>query len=291
MEDYPFFTYYHTHFLPSSFTHEHDGYEIMYSVRGEFAFHYYTDYGVAVDGIIREPHSLIFIPNHMRHGVKLLQYPYDRYFTQIPANLLETFLSETNYMNAFYGHEKGTDTHPESRVPRFLYVNEISGYVESVFRELYDASLMNHARPNSAVFNMKCLLGCLFSAVDRYDPGFFNSSLSPETQSVAISAKNYIDEHYSQPMTINELAAMYNLHPNYFSTIFRRQIGLSPRQYLTNLRLQKACRLLQSSQLTVQETAAQVGYSDINNFIKNYRQLFGCTPKQYRTGFLSETSV
>ena len=66
-------------------------------------------------------------------------------------------------------------------------------------------------------------------------------------------AKKYIDEHYYEPMTLETIAKAVSLHPNYFHKVFKNSFGITPREYLTKIRLNNAKNFLLSTTLSVEE--------------------------------------
>lgn len=97
-----------------------------------------------------------------------------------------------------------------------------------------------------------------------------------------------MDEHYDQPITIQGLAGQCFMSPNYLSKSFHSQIGMSPRQYLTRLRVSMGKKLLCSSQMSIQEIAMRTGFGDVNYFIQHFKACYGKTPKQYRKTMIEE---
>lgn len=94
----------------------------------------------------------------------------------------------------------------------------------------------------------------------------------------------YIEEHYAQPITNAQLAALICLSEDRFGHLFRENVGKSPVQYLNELRLKRAFGLLKSSEYTVTEVAAIVGFQDYNHFGRLFRKHYGCTPYEVRSG-------
>lgn len=99
---------------------------------------------------------------------------------------------------------------------------------------------------------------------------------------------NYIREaihcmnaEYMTDLSVAGLAQRLNLDRCYFSSLFKQQVGVSPSQYLMNLRLEKAADLMLQHELTPSVAAASVGYSDIFNFSKMFKKKYGCSPRQY----------
>lgn len=101
-------------------------------------------------------------------------------------------------------------------------------------------------------------------------------------------AVKYITENYNQDIAINDLAEKFSMSPNYFSSIFKKEMGQSTVHYIKELRLNKAKEYLVDSRLSVVDIAKKVGYEDSQYFFKVFKKATGLTPMQYRKNF-SET--
>ena len=91
-----------------------------------------------------------------------------------------------------------------------------------------------------------------------------------------------METNYTESLNMAELAQQVGMARAHFSTRFKEETGMSPHRYLTTLRIQKACLLLESSeQHSVEEIAYLVG-SDPKNFSRQFKQQLGKTPLQYK---------
>lgn len=95
-------------------------------------------------------------------------------------------------------------------------------------------------------------------------------------------ARQYMEQHYDQPITLEQLAKLSFLNPVYFSTIFKKETGASFTAYLVKLRMEKACELLKTGSITVAETAERVGYQDVRYFSRLFAKSVGIKPKEYK---------
>ena len=89
-------------------------------------------------------------------------------------------------------------------------------------------------------------------------------------------------ENFRRPLTLGEVAAHTFVTPHTLSLAFGKTIGMTFKEYLLLLRIAEAKRLLVSTDLPVARLAEQVGYCNVNNFIKIFRDRVGTTPLQYR---------
>ena len=92
----------------------------------------------------------------------------------------------------------------------------------------------------------------------------------------------YIDEHYSDNITINEIAESVSLSVSECLRCFHRTIGTTPIQYLKSLRIKKAAELLTNTDLKIVDIGIICGFQDMSYFAKTFRNIYGCTPSKYR---------
>lgn len=94
-------------------------------------------------------------------------------------------------------------------------------------------------------------------------------------------ALNYIHSKYMYPLTVEDIAHTAGLERSYFTTLFTRQIGISPGKYLLNHRMEIAAALLTRDNCSVSTTALSVGYPDVYTFSKTFKRHFGLSPREY----------
>lgn len=97
-----------------------------------------------------------------------------------------------------------------------------------------------------------------------------------------LDVKRWLDRHYNEEIAIPLLAQKANLSPNWFTAAFRQVVGVTPKAYLTTLRLEHALYLLQETELTVTDIAYRVGYGDLANFIHSFEKRYRESPREYR---------
>lgn len=90
-----------------------------------------------------------------------------------------------------------------------------------------------------------------------------------------------IHSEYMNGITVSELAQRLNLDRKYFSTLFKRKMGISPMEYLLSYRMNTALYLIKDKGVSVTVAANSVGYSDIYNFSKMFKRFFGKSPTAY----------
>ncbi|MDW7656030.1 MAG: AraC family transcriptional regulator [Bacillota bacterium] len=108
------------------------------------------------------------------------------------------------------------------------------------------------------------------------------TDVTPERISQSLA---YIHKHYSQAITIRELAELEHLSASRYSALFRACMGQSPQSFIIDLRLRMAIELLQRTDLTVKQVAHTVGYDDQLYFSRLFRSRKGVAPSHYQQHF------
>ncbi len=95
-------------------------------------------------------------------------------------------------------------------------------------------------------------------------------------------SQKYIQEHFSETISIATLAQIENYNLSYFTDWFKKQTGLSPSNYLRNFRIEKAKELLLNTHYRLIEIAMQVGYNSNASFTRAFKETAGVSPMSYR---------
>lgn len=112
---------------------------------------------------------------------------------------------------------------------------------------------------------------------------FRDSKVNHERSKLIQEAKVFIDAHFSDPdLKMNQVAEKFNISPGHFSTVFSQEIGETFRDYVTNLRMNRAKELLRSTNLKSSEIATRVGYNDPHYFSTVFKKNAGLPPQQFR---------
>ncbi|MBT3791174.1 MAG: helix-turn-helix domain-containing protein [Alphaproteobacteria bacterium] len=97
-----------------------------------------------------------------------------------------------------------------------------------------------------------------------------------------LRAKGFIEDHLAVPCSLNEVAKFANVTPQYLTRLFRRDLNVTPIQYLWRQRAKKANQLLQRTSLSVSEIAFACGYDNPNHFSRHIKEQFGAPPTELR---------
>lgn len=104
-------------------------------------------------------------------------------------------------------------------------------------------------------------------------------------------ARDLADARYTEPLTVDDLAAAACLSRAHFSRAFRRAFGESPYSYLLTRRLERAATLLRGTDYTVADICMQVGRTSVGSFTSSFARAYGVTPTRYRASFPSAASL
>ena len=99
----------------------------------------------------------------------------------------------------------------------------------------------------------------------------------------------YMEGHMDRPLRLSEVASYEHIDVQYMYNLFIRFSGVSPKKYLSDLRLRRACHLLRNTEFSIGEVGQSCGYPDGLQFSKFYATAMGRSPKAYRAN-LSENS-
>ena len=92
----------------------------------------------------------------------------------------------------------------------------------------------------------------------------------------------------TEEISLSVLAEEFHLNPQYISQLFKTEIGVGFLAYLTSIRMERAKKLLLTTNLSIAEVSEQSGYADYRVFTKVFKKSEGITPSQYRRDFLEK---
>jgi AraC-like DNA-binding protein len=125
------------------------------------------------------------------------------------------------------------------------------------------------------------IVGRLLSAILRP-----REAAAPEPTGVShrgiSAAADFIREDITRDYSLAEVAAVAGMSPYHFIRIFKTQLGKAPHEYLTGLRIARACELLRSSTANITEVCFACGFASPSHFAAVFRQQVGVSPSRYR---------
>lgn len=92
----------------------------------------------------------------------------------------------------------------------------------------------------------------------------------------------YIHEHYTQNMTNEQIAKIFNFHPQHLNKLIRNKTGYPLHKYIIMRRISKAVDLLETTKMPIYEIAEEVGFQDLCHFSRYFKDYMGSSPRMYR---------
>lgn len=105
------------------------------------------------------------------------------------------------------------------------------------------------------------------------------------TSSSIKEAIDYIYKHVTEPISLNDIAKAVALSPCYLSRLFAKEAGISVKDYILEMKIEKAQNMLKYSEATSAEIAQFLSFSSQSHFIATFRRITGTTPKKYKNAY------
>ena len=102
-----------------------------------------------------------------------------------------------------------------------------------------------------------------------------------ETRAAVRVMQDYITEHISEEITIDDLARCSSFSPGYARKLFLKHLGMTPAVYIRRLRLSKSALRLRDEKISVLDVAMDMGFGSVDGYQRAFRREFGCNPKEY----------
>ena len=156
-------------------------------------------------------------------------------------------------------------------------IENLGGNIQDVKPEILSRSYIDSAIQNRETFS-EALKSILTFSLE-----FRDSKITGKYQDVILKAKKYIDEHYAdQNTTLTTVADVVCLSPNHFSTIFSQECNTTFIEYLTDIRIENAKRLLRDTDMKGYDIAYECGFSDPHYFSYIFKKNTGLSPREYK---------
>lgn len=104
----------------------------------------------------------------------------------------------------------------------------------------------------------------------------------PEKRDVVKEVQEYINRNFNQEISLADISEKFFINPYYFSQLFKKKTGETYQNYLTGVRMDRAKKLLQETDLKIYEICEMVGYMDVNHFNRVFERREGIKPSNYR---------
>jgi len=167
-----------------------------------------------------------------------------------------------------------------------LFENELISRLDSIIHPTYTKEISSIYSRLSCLLNLNSEIG---KELVRELIYILNAEISKKNyenltppKSVAEQVISYMQENIGKRIALSDISAHLCLEKSYLSRVFRRETGKTPIETLIEMRLDKACDLIGSTDLSVNEIAFECGYTTVSFFISEYKKRYGATPEAHR---------
>ncbi|MCP1181907.1 helix-turn-helix domain-containing protein [Paenibacillus sp. 1781tsa1] len=176
---------------------------------------------------------------------------------------------------------------------RIILLKTVSIYAECIHQvrlQPAEASSLNLYKQFSLFYNINRYSEWMIHLVTEF---VMHMEKRSEVRSVdTISAvKAYIHEHLSGDLTLDHVSEQVFISPKYLSKLFKEETGIVYSEYVTNQRMERARELMTQREITVEQVASTVGYRTPAYFIKKFKEIHGCTPKNFMRSLMEQGSI
>lgn len=154
-------------------------------------------------------------------------------------------------------------------------LSEVMALYDMLFRDARGRVAYEKERVSALVLYILTVLLEAVSSSYRTDGG-------ERGQSYLLLAMEYIQEHYSHPLGLSEVAGAVGVSAGYLSSLFSEKMQFGVKEYLTSVRIRHAMSLLATTEKSVTEIAFACGFGSFSNFERSFRRENGCSPLTYR---------
>ena len=246
--------------------HSHAFFELIYCINSCGA-----EYLVGSERYRLQQGDIIFVPPGVSHRPLLsdrMAEPYKRYVLWLSAEFMTRYASLFPY--AF--------TDKQTRASMLRTAGSDWEYLGDMFRAGVEEAEQRADGWEAAVIGNTMQL---LTQIKRATNGEAARMLKAEQPELLDRIATYVEEHYTEPVTINDLAKQFFVSSSTISHLFQQKLGVSFHRYLVQRRLIDAkTRILRGQRL--EEVAVQTGFSDYSGFYRSFRQQFGISPRRYR---------
>ncbi|MCJ8014721.1 AraC family transcriptional regulator [Paenibacillus sp. KQZ6P-2] len=267
------------HGAPALHMHWHEHLEIIFMTQGQAVFH--------IDSMPyeAEPGDIIMIPPGALHvGYSACAESLDYIAIVFNASLFKHIASDPIHSLYIAPYLDGTLRFPF----KISHDDSANGHFRSILRQIINEFTSRHQGYELIVRSQMYILLTLLSR--KFMPKQQTEKTSRGHARNAERFKKlllYIDDHYTETITVSQAASIVNLNPYHFCKIFKKTTGSTLIEYINLNRIHAAERLLKESDHSITEIAEQIGLGNPNYFTKLFKQYNGVSPSQWRKEFSS----
>ncbi len=246
--------------------HWHTAIEIIMPTEGPYSLEY------GGNQIVMQEHEILLICPGALHSIDACKGK--RYIFQAEVNAVAKLRSTDSLLTMIY---PGLLVTPKNSPYTYERIRQL---MEEIVDECHQADVFYDASVYGKVLEMMVQVR-RGQAVKTSLLGA-NESKQKEYMEKFTEVCNYINDHCTDPLTLDEIAAMAGFSKYHFTRLFKQFANTSFYKYLNQKRIEQAERLLINPQLSITEVSLASGFSSLSAFIRMFRLVKGCTPTEYR---------
>ena len=162
-------------------------------------------------------------------------------------------------------------------------------YAQTAIRLRVKDYLLKPIKPSVFKQMFQDLLTTLATCEVHADEEIMNPEIETNQRDFIEKALKYIHDNFKQKLTLQNVSSYAFLNPQYFSRIFRKEVGVSYTDYVNKLRIEHACKLLETTNYPAYRISSECGFTDPSYFNRVFVQQMNMTPKAYRRKHLSDS--
>lgn len=177
---------------------------------------------------------------------------------------------------------------PDGASP-ILHSGSLEGHIENILLCMFEQLLLK--KEKEALKVCSHLMEALFSLIQEIPVEYVDGRRVETDQDFARRIKLYLDQHYNENCSLDEMAERLNMSTSYLAHTFKDATGYSPGQYMMWRRIGEAQTLLCITKYPVTQVATTVGYDNTNYFSSLFKKMVAMKPKEYRDYWLGKEKV
>ena len=248
--------------------HWHDDYELVYLLKGQY------EYRINDDKLILQPGDFLFINSKVLHYDLAMTDSIETYMIVFQPSILT---GNKTIFDTFLKPIQGINPIEYLYFPRNTPQSEECGKWVKKIEHLYTEH--KHSYYLTAIAYLIFIMNVIIEEFANRNPAFKQITPMGEMEKKMIT---YIYEHFSEKITLNDIANSANINTHTCCDIFKHYLNTSPIAYLNSFRLDMSTRLLTNSKASVQYISYSCGFDSSAYFIKLFKERYGITPIQYR---------
>lgn len=246
--------------------HWHKEWEIIRILKGDFPLYIEGEEYLAKEG------DILLLREGVLHGGTPENCIYECFNFDLHG-LFTNVLSVRNFLRPFYRNKLlPTVSYPDRQPDIYPIVQELLSAFE------------HHASEGFCALTTMGNISRLFATI--LEKHYYTEADSATENTRKITqlkpVLEYIESHFSGPLSLAELSAVIGMNPKYFCRFFTSITQQTPMNYVNYYRIQQASNMLSNTDLSVTEIGLECGFNDTCHFVKTFKKYKGVTPKQYQ---------